>query len=447
MKHNAFMRCLPLLATLLGRKYGVTVLVGGTEAYTDGRHIQLPALPVDGDTDLVNLVRAYVDHETAHIRFTDFTCIDDSVTPFEKHVWNILEDWRVEKSFTQRYPGSKHHFQWLIRHLFLSQRAELPTSPESLVLGWLLFVVRSWDVPELKIRVKDYVAALDGLSLSMRSQIESVLESARLNCPDSYAALVYAKEIVKCMSKPDESSKNQIDGVSEDIPFSYSEAVTQLKAVLKGGGLSGDTVCSVGDYAKSLLQVHGQKLPTGAVSVASVGESAAKPIDVNMMKSIQRITAGMQARFHAFMQAKQLIRTVSGRKGRLESRNLYKHAIGRSDVFARRREGETVDTAFHILLDSSGSMGNKMSLATSACYAVAKALEGNNVNVAVTSFPARNKCRDSSSAIAPLIRHGERVHSRMGVSPRYNSHGRIIMVGASTACRLKGKEKNCIDSY
>lgn len=104
MKHNAFMRCLPLLASLLGRKYGVTVLVGGTEAYTDGRHIQLPALPVDGDTDLVNLVRAYVDHETAHIRFTDFTCIDDSVTPFEKHVWNILEDWRVEKSFTQRYP-------------------------------------------------------------------------------------------------------------------------------------------------------------------------------------------------------------------------------------------------------------------------------------------------------------------------------------------------------
>ncbi len=32
---RAVMRSLPLVASVLGRKYGVTVTIGGTEAYTD----------------------------------------------------------------------------------------------------------------------------------------------------------------------------------------------------------------------------------------------------------------------------------------------------------------------------------------------------------------------------------------------------------------------------
>ena len=44
---RAVMRSLPLVASVLGRKYGVTVTIGGTEASTDGSAIHLPALPVD----------------------------------------------------------------------------------------------------------------------------------------------------------------------------------------------------------------------------------------------------------------------------------------------------------------------------------------------------------------------------------------------------------------
>ena len=64
------MRCLPLVASVLGRRYGVTVHIGGDSAYTDGTVIHLPRLPLDGGENLIALARGFLDHEAAHIRHT-----------------------------------------------------------------------------------------------------------------------------------------------------------------------------------------------------------------------------------------------------------------------------------------------------------------------------------------------------------------------------------------
>ncbi len=44
--------CLPLLADVLGKSYGVAVTIGGNEAYTDGKTITLPSMPLTDDPDL-----------------------------------------------------------------------------------------------------------------------------------------------------------------------------------------------------------------------------------------------------------------------------------------------------------------------------------------------------------------------------------------------------------
>lgn len=418
MKNDVFMRCLPLLASMLGRKYGVTVRVGGTDAFTDGKHIQLPALPVDGDNTLVQLVRAYVDHETAHIRFTDFTCLDGGVTPFQKHVWNILEDWRVEECFANRYPGAKRNFQWLIRHLFLSDGAEDFNSPETLILSWLLYFVRSWSVPELSEKSSRYSSLLDDTFPALRIKIETVLEAVKKNCPDSFAALEYAKQILECIANYVAGSANPPKDMPKGVSFSYAEAMSAIQAAVNGGDVSCDAVLSIGEVAQQLIQACGSKSKTESVVIASIGEVKTRHLDEDVMQGLQRVTAGMQARLNSLMQAQKLTRVVSAKKGKLESRNLYRLAVGRSDLFARKYTGETVDTAFHILLDCSGSMGSRMLLAVSACYAVAKALEANDVNVAVTAFPAKSAHGDNQPSIAPLIRHGERVHSKIRVGSR-----------------------------
>lgn len=123
VKH--LINALPLVADALGRKYGVKVNIGGSKAYTDGQNIHLPALPLEADEAILNLARGYLDHEAAHLRITNFKAVENaSLTPVEKHVWNILEDFMVERKLASIYPGCAHNFNWLIRHLFLGPENE-----------------------------------------------------------------------------------------------------------------------------------------------------------------------------------------------------------------------------------------------------------------------------------------------------------------------------------
>ena len=88
------MKALPLVASMLGDKLGVEVVIGDMKtASTDGKVIMLPALPMCGEEELAALVNGYIDHEAAHIRHTDFEAIKNSrLNPLEKHIENTIED-------------------------------------------------------------------------------------------------------------------------------------------------------------------------------------------------------------------------------------------------------------------------------------------------------------------------------------------------------------------
>ena len=78
-------KALPLVASVLGKKYGVQVEIGGDTACTDGNVIRLPTLPLECDENLINITRAYIDHESAHIRETDFNVLKGKdVTPIDQ---------------------------------------------------------------------------------------------------------------------------------------------------------------------------------------------------------------------------------------------------------------------------------------------------------------------------------------------------------------------------
>ena len=106
MHNSDILQCLPLLADILGRSYGVSVEIGGAQAYTDGRTIHLPSLPIKGEPDFINLVRGYIDHEAAHIRHTDFSVLKAAnLDPITFNLFICLEDWRVEKKLSAIFPG------------------------------------------------------------------------------------------------------------------------------------------------------------------------------------------------------------------------------------------------------------------------------------------------------------------------------------------------------
>ena len=125
IRNRDVLHCLPLLASVLGDQYGVEVCIGGNKAATNGKVIQIPSLPMEADETVLALVRGYIDHESGHIRYTDYNAIYtaqmDAVT---KHIWNSIEDWRIENKLAEIYPGCRHNLHWLMRHIFLEKKKD-----------------------------------------------------------------------------------------------------------------------------------------------------------------------------------------------------------------------------------------------------------------------------------------------------------------------------------
>lgn len=93
LRTKDIMSCLPLLACILGKQYNITVEIGGTTAYTNGKTIHIPSLKIDTDEMYINMTRGYVDHEAAHIRYTDFQLLQKAnLTRLQFHLFNIIED-------------------------------------------------------------------------------------------------------------------------------------------------------------------------------------------------------------------------------------------------------------------------------------------------------------------------------------------------------------------
>ena len=254
IRNKDVVHCLPLLASILGRNYGVKVEIGGRSAYTDGSVIHIPSLPLDCDSELLHLARGYLDHEAAHIRHTDFTVLQnvklDTVT---KHIWNSIEDWRVEEKLSQLYPGCRQHFQWMVRKVFLEdadkeqvEPGSPKANPGSLVLKYVLISVRSWAVAELSGIQKRLVKTLDKNFQGLRRQIDAVLSRIQESCQSTEEAIRFAQEIAATLQqwkpkqtgdKEHESSAQSGMGKEVDPETSESEeASPSIDAKHSGNG-------------------------------------------------------------------------------------------------------------------------------------------------------------------------------------------------------------------
>lgn len=125
LRTKDIMSCLPLLACILGKQYNITVEIGGTTAYTNGKTIHIPSLKIDTDEIYINMTRGYVDHEAAHIRYTDFQLLQKAnLTKLQFHLFNIIEDWRVETLLGKHFPGCRKNFDFIIAYLFGKEKTK-----------------------------------------------------------------------------------------------------------------------------------------------------------------------------------------------------------------------------------------------------------------------------------------------------------------------------------
>lgn len=102
-KHQA----MPIMVNNYSKLFGVKVRMQGTLAYTNGKVITIPRMDVT-DPVKARIAYGYLAHESAHVRFTDFSVLkDDKIKDnyFLYLIFNILEDCRIETLISKIYIG------------------------------------------------------------------------------------------------------------------------------------------------------------------------------------------------------------------------------------------------------------------------------------------------------------------------------------------------------
>lgn len=143
MKHDPLVGALPIIAKALGRRLGVNVVIGArSQAGTDGQTIHLPPLPA-ASAPLAVLANGFIDHEAAHVRYTDFAVAKPA--GLAGLLANLLEDIRVERALGAAYPGSRRNLAALVALLETDAPALPPPDAPvtSQVLGALLYLLRA----------------------------------------------------------------------------------------------------------------------------------------------------------------------------------------------------------------------------------------------------------------------------------------------------------------
>lgn len=418
MKSKHIIQSLPLLASVLGRKYGVEVRIGGSVAYTTGQIIQIPSLPASGDNTLLGLVRGYIDHESAHIRHTDFEQVKAaSMTPLEQHVWNVIEDWRVENQLATIYPGCKDNFLWLIRHLFVGK----PTGGRSrninvaiCILNWLLITVRSWDVPELSKQRAKLATKVEATFPTLLSKVEPLIEQIPVRCIDTWESIVMARELIEIIQ-----NYATINTAQQPQP---TLEIMGLNMLLNAGeaALPND----ISQQIQQQLRIEVRKsTPSIKVEVAIPALRPSAFLTAQDVTIAMRATTALRTRLQAFLQSSVNTGSQPSSHGRLDTCKLHRLAFGDAKVFRQSTKRQGLSTAIHVLLDASGSMGGgAIRLGGMSCFALATALDKiRGVSIGVSAFPGNSvqtlEGRTSWNSVSPILQHGAPVSkSQFGIN-------------------------------
>lgn len=117
-KLKVFDQSLPILAQAYAKKFGVKVRIQGLNAFTDGKVITIPRLMEDAP-NVCRIACGYLAHEAGHIRYTDFEVVNTSYeVELLAHLFNIIEDRRIEYLMGKQYIGVFENLELLARTMF-----------------------------------------------------------------------------------------------------------------------------------------------------------------------------------------------------------------------------------------------------------------------------------------------------------------------------------------
>ncbi|QPK61686.1 VWA domain-containing protein [Methylomonas sp. LL1] len=142
-----------------------------------------------------------------------------------------------------------------------------------------------------------------------------------------------------------------------------------------------------------------------------------------LLRKVQSESGKIRAALQGLVQSQTISRSQHACRGRrMDGKRLHRLPLGETKLFQRKQTKPAPNTAIHLLLDKSESMGyqvtdsqgqpigSRMPIALEATLALAMAFEGiPGVNPGVTAFPGHQ-----DDSVFRLLEHGQRVNARTG---------------------------------
>ncbi len=499
--HNAF----PIVAAAIGNRFGIKVSVGGDQAYTDGKSIQLPAYEGD-DPDYQDYAWGLLAHEAAHIRYSDFT-LRFGHSVLRRRLCGAIEDVRIEHELAKDFPGTRLTIRTVIEKMIAKGdfvASSIDDHPANILYSFVLKSLRAKvlgqsalqplvEQTELALNAKfpkGAVTRLKGLlsevplglqsesdCLQLTDRILTMIEqefeqqrqcnqaqqsvdedtlsdqtdtddaeqdtdSADSDCPDSKDEMepdqrlptdTDADPSSESAGNDDSNPKNPDDEPTTSSDSSSSNPqgndeenteITDPMGILQNLLSAGD-----GDIEQDLFESLKSVLSLAAENVSELlmPSGHESPMDERagafLLRKVQGESGKIRAALQGLVQSQTLNRSQHASRGRrMDGKRLHRLPLGETKLFQRKQAKTAPNTAIHLLLHKSESMGyqvsdsqgqpigSRMPIALEATLALALAFEGiPGVNPGVTAFPGHN-----DDSVFRLLEHGQRVNARTG---------------------------------
>lgn len=155
-----FMRSTEVVGQMLSEK-DVEIIFAGTQAQTgydkagNPTNITLPMLSENVDDVMRTYIKGFLDHESAHVLYTDGPIFRKRIEKIEKKygekvaqmvlmLFNVAEDARIEELMKKRYKGSKENFSNVLKMILEKNMNGLKedSSVEEIIDGMIVFYAR-----------------------------------------------------------------------------------------------------------------------------------------------------------------------------------------------------------------------------------------------------------------------------------------------------------------
>lgn len=441
-------REIAMLAKALSEKKNVQAMLSHDgRAYADFiRGTYTIHIPVPDDNDYSQLVHGYIDHETAHVKWSDFDELRDLYTT-EHAFANIYEDEMVERKIGSIYPGCKENLETLAKSVFDCKlpsgiKGSIKSYKQKPAVGYLmdiveyalLYIRRARLVKEFENHANATRKILWALFKNKRKELDKLLD-APCNCTADSVRCAKELYYLVCRQCNEDStqqtSQNNGDdsnggeqgsgkapgenGSSQDNNDSTGDS--ELDEALndaQGGEQSSESSDDWGTFSSDIGMALSDKFLTELTAH-----------DAEKLREIEEFNSGRTRENNDYAKdcwdSQDYIKTITNMAARLgrtlmpllqhdtykparpdyagsglAKRRLYKVRTGCSDVFMTRAVQRDVNVELKILCDTSSSMqGDRMEIVAQSLLAIYHALNGKRgIDMQVAYFDSFYKPAD-----------------------------------------------------